>query len=361
MPATTTAEIVGFQGGLCMPYLARVLRAGLPPAAWLSRLALATALGTAGLTALSTFAQTWPERSITLIVPFAAGGASDVSSRIMAEAMSKQLGQTIVIENVGGAGGSIGSLRGKNAKPDGYTIGFGHMGTHAASVATNPKLPYDPRTDFDYLGIHLVTPHLIVVRKDFPAETLPEFVAYAKAKGKDLKMGHNGAGSLAHLTCVFFFQLAGAEPTYVVYRGFGQTINDILSGSIDGTCELIASAREHVVGGSVRGFGVAAVERSPLLPDVPTAKEGGLPDFIIESWLGLYAPKGVPPPILAKLRDATLAALADPLVHKRFPEIGGSLPRQDDRGGERMLEIVKSDVVRWADVVGQAGGIEAKP
>jgi len=324
-------------------------------------LALIAALMLASLPMPSGLAQTWPERSLTLIVPFAAGGAADVSSRIMAEAMSKQLGQSIIIENVAGAGGATGSLRGKNAKPDGYTIGFAHMGTHAASVSTNPKLPYDPRTDFDYLGIHLVTPHLIIVRKDLPTPTLQEFIAYAKTKGKDLKMGHNGAGSLAHLTCLLFFQLAGAEPTYVVYRGFGQTINDILSGAIDGTCDLIASAREHVVGGSVRGFGVAAVERTALLPDVPTSREGGLPEFIIESWLGLYAPKGVPAPILAKLRQATLAALDDPLVQKRFPEIGGNLPKREDRGAERMLELVKGDVVRWAEVVGKAGGIEAKP
>jgi tripartite-type tricarboxylate transporter receptor subunit TctC len=279
----------------------------------------------------------------------------------MAEAMSKLIGQSMIIENVAGAGGATGSLRGKNAKPDGYTIGFAHMGTHAAAVSTNAKLPYDPRTDFDYLGIHLVTPHLIIVRKDLPVATLQDFVAYAKAKGKDLKMGHNGVGSLAHLTCVFFFQLAGAEPTYVVYRGFGQTINDILSGSIDGTCELIASAREHVVAGSVRGFGVAATERSELLPEVPTSREGGLPDFIIESWLGLYAPKGLPPPILSRLRQAAVAALDDPLVQKRFPEIGGSVPSRQDRGGERMLQIVNADVARWAEVVGKAGGIEAKP
>ena len=321
---------------------------------------LASALIATGLATVSAFAQTWPERSITLIVPFAAGGASDVSSRIMAEAMSKHLGQTVIIENAAGAGGATGSLRGKNAKPDGYTIGFGHMGTHAASVATNPKLPYDPRTDFDYLGIHLVTPNLMIVRKDFPAQTLQEFVAYAKAKGKDLKMGHNGAGSLSHLTCVLFFQIAGVQPTYVVYRGFGQTINDILSGSIDGTCDLIASAREHVVAGSVRGFGVAAAERSPLLPDVPTAKEGGMPEFIAESWLGLYAPKGLPPEILAKLREAVAIALEHPLVQKRFPEIGGSVPRKEDRGGDRMLEMIKSDVVRWSEVVKKAGGIEDK-
>jgi len=189
---------------------------------------------------------------------------------------------------------------------------------------------------------------------------LQDFVAYARAKGKDLKMGHNGAGSLAHLTCVFFFQLAGVEPTYVVYRGFGQTINDILSGSIDGTCELIASAREYVVSGSVKGFGVAVLERTPLLPGVPTSKEGGMPEFVAESWLGLYAPKGLPPEILTKLRETVAVALEDPLVQTRFPEIGGTIPKKEDRGGERMLEIVKRDVVRWGEVVRKAGGIEAK-
>ncbi len=342
-----------------MPKLSRAALASRPHARRTIAL-LASALVATSLTALPASAEKWPDRSITLIVPFAAGGASDVSSRIMAEVMSKHLGQSVIIENAAGAGGATGSLRGKNAKPDGYTIGFAHMGTHAASVSTNPKLPYDPRTDFDYLGIHLVTPNIMIVRKDFPADTLQEFVAYAKAKGKDLKMGHNGAGSLAHLTCVFFFQLAGVEPTYVVYRGFGQTINDILSGSIDGTCELIASAREYVVSGSVKGFGVAAVERTPLLPDVPTSKEGGMPEFVAESWLGLYAPKGVPPEILAKLREAVAVALEHPLVQTRFPEIGGTMPKKEDQGGDRMLEIVKRDVIRWGEVVKKAGGIEAK-
>jgi tripartite-type tricarboxylate transporter receptor subunit TctC len=321
---------------------------------------LACALIMLGLGASAAAAQAFPERSITLIVPFAPGGASDVSSRIMAEAMGKHLGQSIIIENAAGAGGATGSLRGKNARPDGYTIGFGHMGTHAAAVTTNPNLSYDPRTDFDYLGIHLTTPHLLYVRKDFPANTLQEFVAYAKEKGKDLKMAHNGLGSLAHLTCAFFFQLVGVEPTYVIYRGFGQTINDVLSGSVDGSCDLIASAREHVLGGSIKAFGVAMRERTPLLPDVPTSSEGGMPEFLMESWLGLYAPKGVPAPILAKLREAVAVALEDPLVKKRFPEIGGIVPRTEDRGGERMLEIVKSDVVRWGDVIKKAGGSAAK-
>ena len=141
----------------------------------------------------------------------------------------------------------------------------------------------------------------------------------------------------------------------------GDGINDILSGSIDGTCELIASAREHVIGGTVKGFGVATPERTPLLPDVPTSKEGGMPGFVMESWLGLYAPKGVPPAILARLREAAVAALDDPLVQKRFPEIGGSVPRKEDRGGDRMLEIIKGDVVRWSEVVKKAAPTEAKP
>ncbi|MGE5512022.1 MAG: Bug family tripartite tricarboxylate transporter substrate binding protein [Bacteroidota bacterium] len=305
-------------------------------------------------------AQAFPERNITLVVPFAAGGASDVSSRIMADSMSKILGQTVVVENVAGAGGVTGTMRGKNARPDGYTIGFGHMGTHSASVAVNPKLPYDPRTDFDYLGIHLVTPNIMIVRKDLPVNNLQEFIAYAKAKGKDLKMGHNGAGSLAHLTCTLFFQLIDVQPTYVTFRGFGQTINDILSGAIDGTCELVASVTGHVKGGSVKGFGVAADERSPVLPEVPTSTEGGLPAFKVESWLGLYAPKGVPPEILAKLRAAAVKALDDPEVQRKFLEIGGSVPKPERRGGDYMLATIKSDVARWQEVVKKAGGIEVK-
>jgi tripartite-type tricarboxylate transporter receptor subunit TctC len=304
----------------------------------------------------SVAAQNYPERNITLIVPFAAGGASDVSSRIMAEAMAKILGQSVIVENVAGAGGGTGGLRGKNAKPDGYTIGFGHMGTHAASVSTNPKLPYDPAKDFDYLGIHLVTPHIMITRKDLPPTTLQEYIAYAKEKGKDLKIAHNGAGSLSHLTCVVFFSQIGAEPTYVVYRGYGQVINDILSGAVDGTCELIASTRNHVLPGAVKGFAVATNDgkRSDLLPDIPSSAEGGLPGFKVESWLGLYAPKGLPPPILAKLRETVAKALEDPDVQKKFRDIGGVVPKPEDRGGERMLEIVKADIERWSDVVKKA-------
>ena len=212
------------------------------------------------------FAQDYPARPITLIVPFAAGGAADAIARIMADGMSRHAGQPVIVENIGGAGGATGSARVKNARPDGYTIGLGSTGTHAAAVQVNPNLPFDPKTDFDYLGLVSTTPNALFVRKDFPASTLQEYVAYAKAKGKDLKLGHSGVGSAPHITIMLLSQLIGVEPTMVSYRGFGQTINDILSGTIDGSCDLVAAISGHVQGGSVKALVIAADERSPAFP-----------------------------------------------------------------------------------------------
>ncbi|MFM9941296.1 MAG: Bug family tripartite tricarboxylate transporter substrate binding protein [Hyphomicrobiaceae bacterium] len=318
-------------------------------------LALASALS-AVIAASPVLAQTYPDRTITMIVPFAAGGAADVSGRIIGEGMSKHLGQTIVIENVAGAGGSTGSLRGKNAKPDGYTIGLGHMGTHGAALATNPKLPYDPRKDFDYLGIVNLTPNLMVARKDFPANNLKEFIAEAKKLGKDLKIAHNGIGSLSHLTCLQFFQLIGSEPTYVTYRGFGSVANDLLAAKIDGTCDLVASVSGHINGGSIKGFGITGTERSPVLPNIPTAKEEGLEGFTVQSWLGLYVPKGLPEPILAKLREVVEKALSDPEIVDKFAKIGGGVPKGDMRGPANMLKRVGYEVDVWTEAIKNAGG-----
>ena len=300
-------------------------------------------------------AQTWPERTITAIVPYAAGGGSDVVTRIVVEQVSKDLGQSVIVENVTGAGGATGTLRGRNARPDGYTIGFAHMGTHASAVGTNPKLPYDPRTDFDYIGIAAISHSMIIVRKDFVADTLSEFIAYAREKGKGLKMAHNGVGSLSHLNCLYFFQLIGVDPTFVVYRGYAQTVNDILSGAVDGTCDFVISARNHIQAGALKAYGLANPERSPLLPEVATSKEGGLPEFLCEGWFGFYTPKGLPPSVLARLREAFAKALDDPGVVKRINDIGGELPKTADRGGDRMLEIVKRDIERWVAVVRKGG------
>jgi putative tricarboxylic transport membrane protein len=315
-------------------------------AVWLA--ALAAAL-------VPAVAQSYPDRPVTLIVPFVAGGAADTTGRIMADAISKYLAQSVIVENIAGAGGAVGSLRGKNAKPDGYTIGLGHMGTHAASVGINPKLGYDPRIDFDYLGLVSTTPNIVFVRKDFPADTLTEFAAYAKAKGKDLKMGHSGIGAASHITCIQLFQIIGEEPTFVTYRGFGQTINDVLSKSIDGSCDLVASVSGYVQSGSVKAFAVATPDRAAVLPEVPTATEAGMPDFASETWTGLYAPKGTPDAALAKLREAVAKSLQDPAVQKRFSDIGATVPKLERQGGDYMLQLVKAEVDHWSRILKKAG------
>lgn len=300
-------------------------------------------------------AQDYPTRPITMIVPFAPGGAADITGRIMADAMSRRLGQAIVVENIGGAGGAIGSARGRNARPDGYTIGLGHMGTHAAAVATTPNLGYDPRTDFAYLGLVSTTPNIIFVNKDLPVKTLQEFIAYARQKGPALKIGHSGVGAASHITCVLFFQLIGAHPTLVPYRGFGQTINDIMSGAIDGSCDLVASVSSFVKAGSVRALVVASAARAPAVPDVPTAAEAGVPDFLVDTWTGLYAPKQTPAPILARLRAAVADSLDDPAVQQRFTSIGAAVPPPDQRGGDYMQHLVVREVDRWVDILKKAG------
>lgn len=300
-------------------------------------------------------AQTYPDRTITLVVPFAAGGGADATGRIIAEAMAKHLNQSIVVENVAGASGAIGHGRVKNAASDGYTIGLGSMGTLAASVAINPKLKFDSRQDFEYLGLVNSTPNIVFVRKGLSANTLSEFTDYAKAKGRDLKMGHSGIGTISHITCVLLFQLIGAQPTYVTYRGYGQTINDILSGSIDGSCDLVTSVSGQVSAGTVKAFAVAAEERASAVPGVPAAKEVGLPDFKAETWMGLFAPSGTPAPVLAKLKDALDKSLNEAAVQKRFADIGAAVPKPDRRGGEYMLKLVGSEVDRWGGILKKAG------
>ena len=310
-------------------------------------MAIALALANVG----AAFAQDYPSRPITIVVPFAAGGAADAIGRIMADGISKHIGQPVVVENIGGAGGATGSARVKNARPDGYTIGLGSMGTHAAAVQVNPHLAFDPRTDFDYLGLVSTTPNALFVRKDFPANTLKEYIAFAKARGKDLKLGHSGIGSAPHITIVFLSQLIGAEPTMVSYRGFGQTINDILSGSIDGSCDLVATISGHVQSGSLKALVVAGAERSSVVPDVPTASEAGLSEFKVETWTGLYAPKGTPPAVLAKLSEAIAKTLADPASVKRLTGIGAGVPKPERQGGVYMQKLVVGEVDRWRNIL----------
>jgi tripartite-type tricarboxylate transporter receptor subunit TctC len=300
-------------------------------------------------------AQAFPDRPITMIVPFAAGGAADATGRIIAEAMGKALGKAVIVENTGGGGGAIGTARTKNAEPNGYVIGLGHTGTLAAAVTVTPKLAYNPRADFEYLGLVAVTPNIIFVRNDFPAKNLKEFIAVAREKKEALNIGHSGNGAASHITCLLFFGLIQAKPSYIPYRGFGLTINDIVSGTIDGSCDLVASVSGQVQSGLVRALVVAAKDRSETLPDVPTSAEAGLPEFQAETWTGLFAPKGTPKPVLDILEKAVATAVADPDTKKRLATIGARAPQEAERGGDSMRKLVNSEIDRWADILNKAG------
>jgi tripartite-type tricarboxylate transporter receptor subunit TctC len=300
-------------------------------------------------------AQTFPDRPVSLVVPFAPGGAADSTGRILAEAMTKPLGQSVVVENSSGAGGTIGVAKVKNAAATGYTIGLGHMGTQAASVSTYATLPYDPVKDFDYLGLVATTPNVIFINKDLPINTLAEFASYAKTKGPDLKMGHSGIGAASHITCVLFFQLIGVEPTYVPYRGFGQAVQDVIGGRLDGGCDLVASVTPLAKAGSIKVLAVATDDRSAALPTVPTSTEAGMPAFKAETWTGLFAPKGTPAPVVTKLRAAVAEALADPVTQAKLAAIGADLPKPNTQGGDHMQTLVVTEVNRWNDIMKKAG------
>lgn len=322
-----------------------------------SALGLAAALlaGVMGFSpAQASDADKFPTRPITMIVPFAAGGAADATARIVAEGMGKALGGSIIIENVGGAGGAIGTARVKGAEPNGYTLGIGHMGTLAAIVPLMPKLAYNPLKDFTYLGLVSESPNVVYVRKDFPAKSLEEFIVYARQNKQKLTMGHGGIGAASHVTCVMLFQLIGVEPSLVAYRGFGQTVSDIMSGNIDGGCDLLASVSGQAQAGNLRVLAIAADERSPLLPDAPTSREAGLPTFKTSTWTGLFVPRGTPDAIIQKLSAALETALADPAVGTRLAGVGASLPKPDERGGTYMQKLVEQEVASWTKILSAA-------
>ena len=297
----------------------------------------------------------YPERPITLIVPFAAGGPTDVVARIVGEHMSRTLGQQVVVENVAGAGGTTGSIRAAQATPDGYTIEMGHMGTHGAAPAVYPGLKYDPVKDFAPIGLAAGTPILIVARKNFPAKDLKEFVAYVKKNSEKLNEAHAGVGSVSYTTCAFFNSLIGAKPTRVVYRGTGPALNDLVSGQVDYMCDQIVNLVPQIQAGTIKAYAVALPQRSPAVPDVPTTKEAGLPEFQVSAWNALFAPKGTPPDIIAKLSGALQKALEDENTKKRLLDLGADLSDKAARTPEGLRKLVESEVARWNKVLKDAG------
>jgi tripartite-type tricarboxylate transporter receptor subunit TctC len=311
------------------------------------------------LAAGSAEAQSYPTRPITTIVPFAAGGPTDVVARIVGDHMSKTLGQQVIVENVVGAGGTTGISKGAAATPDGYTIMMGHMGTHGAAPALYKNLKYDPIKDFEPIGIASGTPIVVVARKDLPPKHLKEFAAHLKTAGDKANEGHAGVGSVSFTTCTMFNVMTGAKPTRVPYSGTGPVINDMLAGKLDYACDQIVSVSTQIQAGTIKAYAIATEKRSPALPDVPTSTEAGLPDFKVSAWNALFAPKGTPKEIVAKLNDALSKALSDPATRKRLLDLGGVIPEGRERSGEHLAQFVVAEVERWGKAF-KAGGVMPK-
>jgi tripartite-type tricarboxylate transporter receptor subunit TctC len=295
----------------------------------------------------------YPSRSVTVVVPFPAGGPSDVVARIVTEHMGKTLGQTLVIENVGGAGGTIGSGRVASAQPDGYTLLAGSMGSHVSAPVLTPNVKYDSERDFTPVGFTANAPAVIVARKDFPARNLREFVAYLKKNGDKVKQAHGCIGSSSHMACLMFTQAAGVTPSLVAYRGTGPAMNDLIGGHVDFFCEQAVSVTPQIAGGIIKAYAVSSTERLTTLADLPTAKEAGL-RYQMNIWAGIFAPKGTPKPIIDRLALALDRALDDPSVKKRLNDLGGSVPPKDERTPAQFEGYVKAEIVRWSPILRSA-------
>jgi tripartite-type tricarboxylate transporter receptor subunit TctC len=296
-------------------------------------------------------AQDYPTRTVTVIVPFAAGGPADVTGRIVADILSRHLGQNAIVENVGGAGGTIGTQRAARANPDGYTLISGHMGTNALAPVFYPNLGYDPEKDFEPVGLIARQPELLAVRKDIPASNLKEFAAYAKANEAKLNMGHAGIGSVSYIGCLLLNSAIGIKPTLVPFTGTAPVMTAILSGSVDYDCDPILGPLPHVRAGTVKALAIAAKKRSPLLPDVPTSYEQGFPQFECAPFYAVFAPKGTPKAIIDKLATALNKGLDEPAVQKRLGDLGAEIAEPDQRGPKALAELVHSEIARLTPIL----------
>jgi tripartite-type tricarboxylate transporter receptor subunit TctC len=291
-------------------------------------------------------ADDFPKHPITMIVPFAAGGTSDVIARTVADQMSAALGQAVVIENAAGAGGSTALARAARSDADGYTIAIGNAGTSAAAYTIYPKLPFTPDS-FTPIAMVAKTFGIVALRKDFPAKDLNEFIAYAKANPGKINLGHAGVGSSNFLICKSFVQAAGIDVTLVGYRGAAPALTDAIGGQIDGVCDAAASVSQAINEKLVRGLVVGSNVRLATLPELPTSAEAGLPEFEAQGWNGLFAPKGTPPEIVAKLNAAARTAVETDAVKKRFAELSTVAPDANEHAPELLQQLVTRDVDKY--------------
>jgi tripartite-type tricarboxylate transporter receptor subunit TctC len=303
-------------------------------------------------------AQPYPSRPITIIVPFAAGGPTDALARTLGERMRATLGQTILIENVTGAGGSIGVGRAVQAAPDGYTISMGHLGTHVVNGAIYP-LKYDLLNDFEPVALLAANPMMVVSKNDVPAKNLRELIDWLKANSGKAAAGTAGVGSASHFSGVYFQNLIKTPLNFVPYRGTGPALQDLVAGQIDMIVDQASNSMAQVLAGKIRAYAVTANKRLAVAPDVPTADEAGLPGFYISIWNALWVPKGTPKEAIARLNAAVVEALADPAVRQRLADVGLDIPPREQQTPEALAAHQKAEIDKWWPII-KAANVKAE-
>jgi tripartite-type tricarboxylate transporter receptor subunit TctC len=318
------------------------------------RLATLTAAACLALSGTLAFAQDYPTQPVTVVVPFSAGGPTDTVTRIVAEPMSASLGQQMVVQNVGGAGGTLGATQAAKAAPDGYTLLLHHIGMSTApSLYTD--LAYDPVTDFAPIGLVTSVPMTIIARKDFEPNTLQELIDYVKANADTVTYANAGIGAASHLCGMLFMSAIDVELVTVPYQGTGPAMTDLIGGQVDFMCDQTTNTTGQIKGGEVKAYAVTSPERLANLPDLPTTAEAGLPDFTIGVWHGLYAPAGTPPEVLAKLNEALKTAVADPTVAERFAELGTAPATAEEATPEALAKLLSDQIALWKPLIEAAG------
>ena len=297
--------------------------------------------------------QTFPSRPITIIVPFAAGGPTDALARILGDKMRQILGQPIVVEDVTGAGGTIGVGRAVHAPPDGYTLSIGHLGTHVINGAIYP-LNFDLVKDLEPVATIASNPMMIVSKNDIPARNLSELIAWIRAHDGKVTAGTAGVGSGAHFSGVYFGQQIGSKLQFVPYRGTGPALLDLVAGQIDLIVDQASNSLAQVKAGKIRAYAVTSTRRLAAAPDIPTVDEAGLPGFHVELWSGIWVPKGTPKNVVGKLNDAIVGALADPAVRRRMEEAGLDIPSRDKQTPEGLAAYQRAEISKWWPMIRDA-------
>ncbi len=305
--------------------------------------------------ALPARADDFPSRSMTMVIPFAAGGPTDILGRVVAARMSEVLGQTVIVENVGGAGGMTGSARVANASPDGYQFVLGTVGTHAQGQTLYKNPLYNAATDFTPVILIANIPIVLETRKDLPVNNFKEFVAYAKENQAKMQFASAGAGSATHLGCVLLNYVIGVNVTHVPYRGTGPALQDLEGGRVDYMCDIITTAKPPIDNGAVKGLAIFDSKRSPALPNVPTAAEEGTPNLVAYTWNAIFLPKNTPDAIVKKIHDAVLEAMHTPSVRDKLTAFGAEIVSDQDATPQHLGDLVKSEIAKWAAPIKGSG------